>query len=174
MANYVATAETEINASPAQVWAALTDPELIKQYMFGSQVETDWHPRSPIVEGRVRGQGIPGQGRNHRDRPESAAESHSLQPAERTAGRSRQLPYAALRTRGAREQDARLPEPGQQPERGRGRTRPGQLENDARQHEKRCRARLILTAMLRTALRLVQYRLPGTGELVPQPSRARG
>ena len=32
MANYVATAETEINASPAQVWAALTDPELIKLY----------------------------------------------------------------------------------------------------------------------------------------------
>lgn len=49
MANYVATAETEINASPAQVWAALTDPELIKQYMFGAQVETDWHPGSPIV-----------------------------------------------------------------------------------------------------------------------------
>jgi uncharacterized protein YndB with AHSA1/START domain len=48
MANYVATAETEINASPAQVWAALTDPELIKQYMFGSQVETDWHPPGAI------------------------------------------------------------------------------------------------------------------------------
>ena len=49
MANYVATAETEINASPAQVWIALTDPELIKRYMFGSQVETDWRQGSPIV-----------------------------------------------------------------------------------------------------------------------------
>lgn len=49
MANYVATAETEINASPAQVWIALIDPELIKRYMFGSQVETDWEQGSPIV-----------------------------------------------------------------------------------------------------------------------------
>lgn len=49
MADYVATAETEIGASPAQVWAALTDPKLIKKYMFGSQVETDWQQGSSIV-----------------------------------------------------------------------------------------------------------------------------
>ena len=49
MVGHVATAETEIDASPDQVWSALTDPEKIKQYMFGSQVETDWQPGSPIV-----------------------------------------------------------------------------------------------------------------------------
>jgi uncharacterized protein YndB with AHSA1/START domain len=49
MADYVATAETEISASPAQVWVALTDPNLIKRYMFGSQVETDWQQGSSIV-----------------------------------------------------------------------------------------------------------------------------
>ena len=49
MADYVATAETEIGASPAQVWAALTDPKLIKKYMFGSLVETDWKQGSSIV-----------------------------------------------------------------------------------------------------------------------------
>jgi uncharacterized protein YndB with AHSA1/START domain len=49
MADHVATAEIDISASPAQVWAALTDPEQIKRYMFGSQVETDWRPGSPIV-----------------------------------------------------------------------------------------------------------------------------
>lgn len=48
MAEYVATAETEIGASPAQVWAALTDPKLIKRYMFGSLVETDWQQGSSI------------------------------------------------------------------------------------------------------------------------------
>ena len=48
MADYVATAETEIGASPAQVWAALTDPKLIKRYMFGSLVETDWQQGSSI------------------------------------------------------------------------------------------------------------------------------
>ena len=49
MADHVATAESEIDAPPSQVWAALTDPEQIKKYMFGSQVETDWLPGSPIV-----------------------------------------------------------------------------------------------------------------------------
>jgi uncharacterized protein YndB with AHSA1/START domain len=49
MAGYIATAETEINASPAQVWVALTDPQLIKRYMFGSQVVTDWQRGSSIL-----------------------------------------------------------------------------------------------------------------------------
>jgi uncharacterized protein YndB with AHSA1/START domain len=49
MNGYVATAETDISASPAQVWTALTDPDAIEKYMFGSRVETDWKPGSPIV-----------------------------------------------------------------------------------------------------------------------------
>jgi uncharacterized protein YndB with AHSA1/START domain len=49
MTGYVATAETDINGSPAQVWAALTEPEQIKQYLMGSVVQTDWKPGSPIV-----------------------------------------------------------------------------------------------------------------------------
>lgn len=49
MADHVATAETDISASPAQVWAALTDPEQIKKFMFGSEVRTDWQPGSPIA-----------------------------------------------------------------------------------------------------------------------------
>ncbi len=38
----MATAEIDIAAAPDQVWKALTDPALISEYMFGSQVETDW------------------------------------------------------------------------------------------------------------------------------------
>ncbi len=49
MAGLVATAKTDINASSEQVWDALTDPKKIKQYMFGSQVVTDWKSGSPIV-----------------------------------------------------------------------------------------------------------------------------
>ena len=49
MADYLATAGTEVNASPAQVWHALTDPKLIQRYMFGSLVVTDWQQGSPIV-----------------------------------------------------------------------------------------------------------------------------
>lgn len=49
MAHYVATADTDINASPSEVWAALTDPDQIKEYMFGSQVVTDWKQGSTII-----------------------------------------------------------------------------------------------------------------------------
>jgi uncharacterized protein YndB with AHSA1/START domain len=49
MSGHVATAECEIDAPPDKVWRALTEPELIKKYMFGSEVTTDWQPGSPIT-----------------------------------------------------------------------------------------------------------------------------
>ena len=49
MTDHVAHAETEISASPQQVWDALTDPEAISTFMFGSKVETDWEEGSPIT-----------------------------------------------------------------------------------------------------------------------------
>lgn len=49
MADQLATAEIDIDATAAQVWEALTDPEQIKTYMFGSEVETDWQPGSSIT-----------------------------------------------------------------------------------------------------------------------------
>jgi uncharacterized protein YndB with AHSA1/START domain len=38
-----------INASPTRVWETLTRPELIKKYMFDSDVHTDWKKGSPIL-----------------------------------------------------------------------------------------------------------------------------
>ena len=49
MSGHVATAQCEIDAPPEKVWQALTDPQLIKKYMFGSEVRTDWKPGSPIT-----------------------------------------------------------------------------------------------------------------------------
>jgi uncharacterized protein YndB with AHSA1/START domain len=49
MAGYVATAETEISAAPAQVWDVLTDPDQIRKFMFGAEVKTDWQQGSPIT-----------------------------------------------------------------------------------------------------------------------------
>jgi len=49
MTDHVAHAETEISASPQQVWDALTDPEAISTFMFGSTVDTDWEEGSPIT-----------------------------------------------------------------------------------------------------------------------------
>lgn len=44
-----ATASITINAPAEQVWNALTKPEMIKQYMFGADVITDWQIGSPII-----------------------------------------------------------------------------------------------------------------------------
>ena len=49
MTGQVATAETDIDAPRSEVWQALTDPDQIQKYMFGSRVETDWKPGSPIT-----------------------------------------------------------------------------------------------------------------------------
>ncbi|MGC2241922.1 MAG: SRPBCC domain-containing protein [Acidimicrobiia bacterium] len=43
-----ATASTKIEAATPVVWQALVDPELIKQYMFGTEVLTDWVEGSEI------------------------------------------------------------------------------------------------------------------------------
>src|SRR6476661_3907644 len=40
---------TTINAPASKVWDALTKPDQIKQYMFGTQVTTDWKVGSPIT-----------------------------------------------------------------------------------------------------------------------------
>jgi uncharacterized protein YndB with AHSA1/START domain len=45
----VAEATTTINAPASRVWDAITKPELIKKYMFGTDVISDWKVGSPIV-----------------------------------------------------------------------------------------------------------------------------
>ncbi|MHB1535003.1 MAG: SRPBCC domain-containing protein [Acidimicrobiales bacterium] len=49
MAGFAANAETDVAATPAKVWAALTEPEQITAYMHGSQVTTTWQVGSPIT-----------------------------------------------------------------------------------------------------------------------------
>ena len=64
MADFVATAETDVNASPQRVWDALTDPEEIEKYMFGSHVVTDWKVGSPIVwKGEYEGKNYEDKGK---------------------------------------------------------------------------------------------------------------
>jgi len=45
----VAKASTTINAPAAEVWHALVNPKKIKEYMFGTNVASDWKKGSPIV-----------------------------------------------------------------------------------------------------------------------------
>jgi uncharacterized protein YndB with AHSA1/START domain len=63
MSGHVATAQCEIAAAPEEVWRALTDPGLIKLYMFGSEVNTDWKPGSPITwQGEFEGRAYEDKG----------------------------------------------------------------------------------------------------------------
>ncbi len=38
-----------INASSQKVWTALTDPEMVKQYFFGTSLQTTWKVGDPIT-----------------------------------------------------------------------------------------------------------------------------
>jgi uncharacterized protein YndB with AHSA1/START domain len=46
---FVAEATVTIDAPTSRVWDALTKPDLIKQYLFGTDVTTDWQVGSPIT-----------------------------------------------------------------------------------------------------------------------------
>src|SRR5258705_851821 len=41
MANLTASASIEINATPEQVWDAVTNPEMVKKYFFGTTMEAN-------------------------------------------------------------------------------------------------------------------------------------
>ena len=47
--NHIARASVRIKASPEKVWNALVDPKAIKQYMFGTNVVSDWKVGNPIL-----------------------------------------------------------------------------------------------------------------------------
>lgn len=47
--NLIAKSSITINVPIAKVWDALVNPAVIKQYMFGTEVVSDWKENSPIV-----------------------------------------------------------------------------------------------------------------------------
>lgn len=49
MKGFVATATVDIAATPERVWSALTEPDQIAAYMFGTEVTTDWVVGGPIT-----------------------------------------------------------------------------------------------------------------------------
>jgi hypothetical protein len=53
----IARASVTINAPSEKVWDALVNPEAIRQYMFGTNVVSDWREGSPITwRGEWQGQ----------------------------------------------------------------------------------------------------------------------
>jgi uncharacterized protein YndB with AHSA1/START domain len=62
--NLSAEADVTIKGSLSQVWDALTNPDKIKQYMFGATVESDWKVGSPIAwKGEWKGKPFEDKGR---------------------------------------------------------------------------------------------------------------
>lgn len=49
MVNIIAKAEITINVPASKVWRALTDPAQIRQYLFGTNAESDWKVGSSIT-----------------------------------------------------------------------------------------------------------------------------
>lgn len=47
--NLIAEAKVNVNATVDEVWDALVNPKKIKQYMFGSDVVSDWEKGSKIT-----------------------------------------------------------------------------------------------------------------------------
>ena len=46
--NLIARAFVSINAGRSEAWEALVNPEAIRQYMFGTNVVTEWKVGHPI------------------------------------------------------------------------------------------------------------------------------
>jgi uncharacterized protein YndB with AHSA1/START domain len=47
--NLIAKSQTTIHASAATVWRALTKPELVKKYMMGADVKSEWKVGSALT-----------------------------------------------------------------------------------------------------------------------------
>ena len=47
----------DIHASPSKVWEALTNPAIIKEYLYGTEAITDWKVGSEVIfQGEYQGQ----------------------------------------------------------------------------------------------------------------------
>ena len=79
--NYTAKAEATINAPVNQVWEALTNPEMIKKYMFGTTVITDWKEGSKIIwKGEWEGKSYEDKGKILRFEPEKSLQYSHFSP----------------------------------------------------------------------------------------------
>jgi uncharacterized protein YndB with AHSA1/START domain len=55
--SFIAEKQITIHAPRESVWQALVDPQKVKQYMHGTNMETDWSVGSPITwKGEWKGQ----------------------------------------------------------------------------------------------------------------------
>ena len=79
--NLIARVAVTINAPSEQVWKALVDPDAIRQYMFGTQVVSDWRETSPIVwKGEWQGKSYEDKGMILQFKPERVIQYSHFSP----------------------------------------------------------------------------------------------
>jgi uncharacterized protein YndB with AHSA1/START domain len=79
--NLIAKASATIDAPVAKVWDALVNPEAIKQYMFGTNVATDWQEGSPITwKGEWQGKAYEDKGVIRQVKPERILQYSHFSP----------------------------------------------------------------------------------------------
>lgn len=77
----IAHASIVVNAPRARVWDALVNPEVIKQYFFGTTVVSDWKVGGPIVwKGEWQGKAYEDKGVVLRLEPERLIEYSHFSP----------------------------------------------------------------------------------------------
>lgn len=76
-----AKATTTINAPASKVWQALVNPEIIKQYLFDTDVISDWKVGSPITyKGEWEGKSFEDKGKILEIEPEKILKSTHWSP----------------------------------------------------------------------------------------------
>jgi uncharacterized protein YndB with AHSA1/START domain len=80
-ANLIARSSITIEAPPPQVWQALVTPAAIKQYMFGTNVTSDWKEGSPITwKGEWQGKAYEDKGVIRQFKPNQALQYTHFSP----------------------------------------------------------------------------------------------
>ena len=132
--NLEAKANVTIHAPIAKVWDALVNPDVIKRYMFGATVVSDWKEGSPIAwKGEWKGKPYEDKGRIVALRPEERLQYRPLQvrcPA--LPDKPENYHTVTHRSRGAGWRRARRPVAGQQRDRASAKRVAEELVGDAR------------------------------------------
>ncbi len=79
--NLLAKSSIQINSPASEVWNALTDPEIIKKYMFGTDVSSEWKEGSSIFwKGEWEGKNYEDKGTIIRFKPNKLLEYSHFSP----------------------------------------------------------------------------------------------
>ena len=79
--NNIAKAQTTINTTSDKVWDALTNPDIIRKYMFGTTVISDWKEGSKIVwKGEWEGKSYEDKGKILRLEPRRSLQYSHFSP----------------------------------------------------------------------------------------------